>query len=117
MTHAVILMLGLLWLSPQTPARKPVHHATRHSASKAKAKAKPKPKPAPGIAPARAVEIEQALVGAGYLDHADDHWDAAAVAAMKKYQKDHHWQVKFVPDARALIALGLGTPTQSPGRP
>lgn len=35
-------------------------------------------------------------------------WDADTIAAMKKYQADHGWQTKLMPDSRALIALGLG---------
>lgn len=61
-----------------------------------------------GMSSQRAGEIQRALVAAGYLDHASENWDAAAAAAMKRYQNDHDWQTRFVPDARALIALGLG---------
>lgn len=66
------------------------------------------------ISPARAREIQAALARAGYLHHASGHWDGATRAAMQKYQKDHHWQERFVPDARALIALGLGPKYDAP---
>lgn len=91
---AVLLACGAL--AAQAPRKKPTKKrpATHHAAQ--------------GIAPARAKEIEAALVQAGYLRSASGHWDAASAAAMKKYQSDHHWQTRFVPDARALIALGLG---------
>lgn len=35
-------------------------------------------------------------------------WNAASEEAMRRYQADHGWQSKTVPDARALIKLGLG---------
>ena len=35
-------------------------------------------------------------------------WDQRTKAAMVKYQDDHGWQTKVLPDSRALIALGLG---------
>ena len=60
------------------------------------------------ITPDRALQIQQALMAAGYLSIASGHWDAATEAALRKYQLDHHWQTRYVPDARALIALGLG---------
>ncbi|MGN6592103.1 MAG: peptidoglycan-binding domain-containing protein [Terriglobales bacterium] len=79
-------------------ARKAVHHAA------------PKPETMSGQ---RAAEIQQALIGAGYLKVASGQWDAATAAAMKKYQADHHWQTRFAPDARALLALGLVHPAAS----
>jgi len=82
--------------------------SSRKSKSHAKAKSHPRPKAhSEGIPPQRATQIESALVKAGYLDHVSGDWDAQALAAMKRYQKDHHWQEKFAPDSRALIALGL----------
>lgn len=62
----------------------------------------------PGIMPARATEIQNALIRAGYLQRGSGVWDAETQAALRRYQKDHHWQDRIVPDARALIALGLG---------
>ena len=35
-------------------------------------------------------------------------WNDAAQKAMQRYQADHGWQSKQVPDSRALIKLGLG---------
>ncbi len=60
------------------------------------------------IAPERAQEIQEALVREHYLTEAAGTWDAATEDAMRRYQADHGWQSKTVPDARALIALGLG---------
>jgi hypothetical protein len=62
-----------------------------------------------GIEPARAEQIQEALIKAHYLSGpASGEWDATTQAAMEKYQADHGWQTKLVPDSRALIALGLG---------
>jgi hypothetical protein len=35
-------------------------------------------------------------------------WNQSSEDAMRRYQADHGWQSKEVPDARALISLGLG---------
>ncbi len=35
-------------------------------------------------------------------------WNEASEQAMRRYQADHGWQSKTVPDSRALIKLGLG---------
>lgn len=57
----------------------------------------------------RAAEIQAALIHAKYLDGTPSRqWDAQTQAAMQKYQADHGWQTKLMPDSRALIALGLG---------
>ncbi|SEC55153.1 peptidoglycan-binding protein [Terriglobus roseus] len=56
----------------------------------------------------RAMQIQGALVKAGYLSEASGHWDNASEAAMQKMQGDNGWQTKIVPDSRALIKLGLG---------
>jgi hypothetical protein len=61
------------------------------------------------IDPNRAREIQAALVQAHYLDGAPTGtWDARSKAAMEKFQADNGWQTKKIPDARALIKLGLG---------
>lgn len=67
-----------------------------------------RPKTANGISPERTSEIQNALVRAGYLKEASGTWDPGTQAAMEKLQADNGWQVKLVPDARALIKLGLG---------
>lgn len=62
-----------------------------------------------GIAPARATQIQNALIRQHYLvGPASGQWDEATEQAMQKYQADHGWQTKMVPDSRALISLGLG---------
>jgi hypothetical protein len=57
----------------------------------------------------RATEIQDALIRQKYLTGEPSHvWDAQTEAAMQKYQADHGWQTKLMPDSRALISLGLG---------
>jgi hypothetical protein len=61
------------------------------------------------IDPQRAREIQEALIREHYLqEEASGVWDDASQKAMERYQADHGWQSKMVPDARALIRLGLG---------
>ena len=67
-----------------------------------------KPKSANGISPERVSEIQNALIRTGYLKEASGTWDAGTQAAMEKLQSDNGWQVKLIPDSRALIRLGLG---------
>jgi hypothetical protein len=63
----------------------------------------------------RAVEIQQALIQAHYLNGSPTgQWDSDTQAAMVKYQNDNGWQSKITPDSRALIKLGLG-PKQDAG--
>lgn len=57
----------------------------------------------------RALEIQQALIKAGYLSGSPSgHWDQESITAMTKLQAANGWQTKLVPDSRALIKLGLG---------
>ncbi|MFP5235496.1 MAG: peptidoglycan-binding domain-containing protein [Acidobacteriota bacterium] len=61
------------------------------------------------IQPERVTQIQQALIKAHYLNgEADGQWDTTTVAAMQKYQADHGWQTRLMPDSRALKSLGLG---------
>lgn len=61
------------------------------------------------IEPERAQAIQEALIREHYLNgEAAGTWNQASEDAMRKYQADHGWQSKTVPDARALISLGLG---------
>lgn len=61
------------------------------------------------IDPARAREIQEALIRDGYMQgEASGTWDQASQKAMEKYQSDNGWQSKVIPDSRALIKLGLG---------
>lgn len=57
----------------------------------------------------RAREIQTALIREHYLTgEPTGAWDDRTKKAMAKYQEDHGWQTKKLPDARALIQLGLG---------
>jgi len=57
----------------------------------------------------RAQAIQQALIREHYLSgEATGTWNQASEEAMRRYQADHGWQSKTVPDSRALIKLGLG---------
>ena len=57
----------------------------------------------------RAMSIQQALIREHYLTgEPTGTWNQASEDAMRKYQADHGWQSKTVPDSRALISLGLG---------
>jgi peptidoglycan hydrolase-like protein with peptidoglycan-binding domain len=59
--------------------------------------------------PARIQEIQEALIREHYLSgEATGKWDTKSEEAMRRYQADHGWQSKTVPDSRALIKLGLG---------
>ncbi len=59
-------------------------------------------------------EIQQALIREHYLDgEATGEWDQATRDALTRFQSDNHWQTKIVPDARALIKLGLGPSRQN----
>jgi hypothetical protein len=62
-----------------------------------------------GIDADRARDIQEALIRQHYLSGtASGVWDNDSKAAMAKFQKDQGWQSKRIPDARALIKLGLG---------
>lgn len=57
----------------------------------------------------RTREIQTALIREHYMNGTPNgSWDSQTRDAMTRYQKDHGWQTKMVPDSRALIKLGLG---------
>jgi hypothetical protein len=57
----------------------------------------------------RAQAIQEALIREHYLSgEASGTWNQSSEEAMRRYQADNGWQSKTVPDARALIKLGLG---------
>jgi hypothetical protein len=57
----------------------------------------------------RASEIQEALIREHYLTgEPTGTWNQDSEDAMRRYQGDHGWQTKEVPDSRALIKLGLG---------
>jgi len=56
----------------------------------------------------RAQAIQEALIREHYLSgEATGTWNQSSEEAMRRYQADNGWQSKTVPDARALIKLGL----------
>ncbi|MEO5936533.1 MAG: peptidoglycan-binding domain-containing protein [Terriglobales bacterium] len=61
------------------------------------------------IASERTLQIQEALITAGYLTtQPTGKMDASTKQALVKLQKENGWQSKVVPDSRALIRLGLG---------
>jgi hypothetical protein len=61
------------------------------------------------IDPERAKSIQEALIREHYLTgEPSGTWNQTSEEAMRRYQGDHGWQTKEVPDSRALIKLGLG---------
>lgn len=61
------------------------------------------------IEPERAQAIQEALIREHYMTgEPTGTWNQESEDAMRKYQADHGWQAKTVPDSRALISLGLG---------
>jgi hypothetical protein len=61
------------------------------------------------IDPKRAREIQEALIREHYMQGKPSGiWDPTSQKAMVRYQVENGWQSKTVPDARALIKLGLG---------
>jgi hypothetical protein len=57
----------------------------------------------------RAEAIQEALIREHYLTgEPTGTWNQSSEDAMRRYQADHGWQSKQVPDSRALISLGLG---------
>lgn len=81
------------------------HGASGKHSSKKKSRARGQQK----IDGERAQAIQEALIRQHYLNgEATGTWNQASEEAMRRYQADHGWQSKTVPDSRALISLGLG---------
>ena len=93
---------------------KPTHKTTaaNKKGSKTSAKAKKgawRRRGQQGIDNSRTMEIQTALIRAGYLSgEPTGVMDASTKAALVKLQQENGWQTKIVPDSRALIKLGLG---------
>ncbi len=94
------------------PSKTVSSHHTAHSKGKhsRKASAKtPRKRGQQAINPERVREIQAALIREKYLEgQPSGVWDQRSKEAMSRYQSDHGWQSKVVPDSRALIRLGLG---------
>ena len=124
--HKPLACVGILFLSAcvagattRSTSRKTLSHhkstaasAHKQSAHLALASTHKKAKKVKGqqvIASDRAREIQTALVREGYMKgEPSGAWDDATKEAMTRYQADHGWQTKTLPDSRALIQLGLG---------
>jgi hypothetical protein len=84
-------------------------HKSKRSNSRKGGKRKAVARGQQKIDPQRAQEIQEALIREHYLNgDAAGGWNQTSEDAMRRYQADHGWQSKTVPDARALISLGLG---------
>ncbi len=99
----------------KTAASSATKSSTTHSAShsysshKGKKTLAKRPRGQQKIDSERAQEIQSALIREHYLSgDATGTWNQASEDAMRRYQNDHGWQTKEVPDSRALIKLGLG---------
>jgi hypothetical protein len=83
--------------------------STTHTASTAKRSRKKRVRGQQKIDSERARSIQEALIREHYLSgEPTGTWNEASEEAMRRYQGDHGWQIKQVPDSRALIKLGLG---------
>jgi Putative peptidoglycan binding domain len=83
--------------------------ASSHSSKGKRSKSKRTARGQQKIDPQRAQEIQEALVREHYMTgEPTGKWDQSSEDALRRYQADHGWQSKTVPDSRALISLGLG---------
>src|SRR5215470_12211537 len=112
-THSTDAKKGTSTSSPQHhsgstsgSAKKSSSKSTgKHSSHKKSSKVRGQQK----IDSERAMAIQQALIREHYLTgEPSGMWNQASEDAMRKFQADHGWQSKTVPDSRALISLGLG---------
>lgn len=68
------------------------------------------------LQPDRIKEIQQALVGKGYLqDPPTGKWDATTRDAMRRYQAANGFKPTGLPEAKPLMKLGLGPHPLPPG--
>ncbi len=116
---AALLCANLLLASPAAGGGSPAHgkskSAKKSSGKSARGRHAWRSRGQKTIDPARASEIQQALIREGYLSgQASGQWDTRSKDAMARYQADHGWQTRTVPDARALIKLGLGPASAGP---
>lgn len=125
-TRFVILTLSLQLLcigTAEAKAKKTVHKGSTHSTAhgtqsrstrkstakgrKTLAKARSHGQTTPDSDRTR--EIQMALIREHYLNGVPSgSWDSQTREALTRFQADHGWQTKIVPDSRALIKLGLG---------
>jgi putative peptidoglycan binding protein len=95
-------------------ARVSTHGSLSHHASRPARDNRPHFHGQQAIDQARTLEIQRALIREHYLaGEATGEWDEATRDALIRLQADNHWQTKVLPDARALIRLGLGPSQQN----
>jgi hypothetical protein len=83
--------------------------SSSHKLSHGRHKTVRRPRGQQAIDSDRVTQIQQALIHEHYLTgDPNGDWDSTTIAAMQKYQADHGWQTKLMPDSRALNSLGLG---------
>jgi len=95
--------------SPASATKSTTTHATsaKHHSSRRRRSARVRGQKK--IDAERARTIQEALIREHYLSgEPTGTWNQASEDAMRRYQSDHGWQTKEVPDSRALISLGLG---------
>jgi hypothetical protein len=84
-------------------------HNSKAKYVSARKNGKKKPRGQQKIEPERAQAIQEALIREHYMNgEPTGTWNQSSEDAMRRYQADHGWQSKTVPDSRALISLGLG---------
>lgn len=107
---AVFLAVSVCAAATPSSAKSGHKSATSHKAHHSKKKSRAhKLRGQKAIDGDRAQEIQEALIREHYLKGSPTgKWDDATQSAMRHYQADQGWQSKTVPDARALIRLGLG---------
>jgi hypothetical protein len=94
---------------PKSNATVASHHGSSKRTNSHKGKKKTTVRGQQKIDHERAQAIQEALIREHYLSgEASGTWNESSEEAMRRYQADHGWQSKTVPDARALISLGLG---------
>jgi hypothetical protein len=95
--------------STKKPTGSAAHRSSTRRRRSRKTSVSSKKRGQQAIDPKRAEEIQEALIREHYLTgEPAGAWNDAAQKAMQRYQADHGWQSKQVPDSRALIKLGLG---------
>jgi hypothetical protein len=93
--------------SKNTNAAARPHGKVKYASSRKNGKKRPRGQQK--IDSERAQAIQEALIREHYMTgEPAGTWNQASEDAMRRYQADHGWQSKEVPDSRALISLGLG---------
>jgi peptidoglycan hydrolase-like protein with peptidoglycan-binding domain len=108
---AVMLAAACLAQSTSATAARSAHsnQAKKKSIKRTRGLARAKKRGQQKIDNSRTQAIQEALIRENYLKgEPSGNFDVATQQALQKYQADHGWQSKVVPDSRALINLGLG---------